>query len=71
MIYQVTANFFFSEEDEAKDFFHDCEVAFPKTSIINPDAENTELSTALLIENHHDESPNGNCDLIKDLGLTT
>lgn len=61
MIYQVNATLFFREEDEAKDFYHDCEKALPKAMTVNPDGENSEASIIELIDNHHDESPNASC----------
>lgn len=61
MIYQVRANLFFDERDEAVDFYHDCEVAFPKGITVNPDGVNAEYSIVELIENHHDENPNEPC----------
>ena len=67
MIYQVRANFFFDIEDEAWDFFHDCEMAWPKTMTVNPNGEDIEPSVAELIENHHDEDPNAPCNLLAKL----
>lgn len=63
MIYQVRANLYFDEHDEAVDFYHDCEVAFPKSIIVNPDSENAEFALIELIENHHDDDPNSPCDI--------
>lgn len=67
MIYQVTANLFFVDPDEAFDFYHDCELALGKASIVNPDSPNTEHSTIQLIMNHHDENPNASCELLGSL----
>ena len=67
MIYQVRANLFFNEEDEARDFLYDCERAFPKSIILNPDSEAVEYSTIEEIENHHDEEPNAPCTLLRSL----
>lgn len=64
MIYQVKANLFFEKEDEARDFFHDCEVAYPKGISVNPDGEDAEFSIVELIENHHDTDPNEPCVLL-------
>lgn len=61
MIYEVTARLFFTEHDEALDFYHDCEIAFLKSQVVNPGAENEEPSIIELIENHHDENPNEPC----------
>lgn len=63
MIYQVTANLFFDTHDEAVDFYHDCEVALPKSTIVNPTSQNAEFSIIQLIHNHHDDDPNQPCDL--------
>lgn len=64
MIFQVRANLFFAEEDEARDFFHDCELAWYRAHNVNPGQENAELSIAELIENHHDDDPNSICSVI-------
>lgn len=63
MIYQVRANLYFDEHDEAADFFHDCQVAHAKSIPVNPNSENAEFATIELIENHHDEEPNAECYL--------
>lgn len=65
MFYQVRANLFFAEEDEALDFYHDCELALLKTGLINPLAENIEFSTIELINNNHDHDPNQPCEVRK------
>lgn len=64
MLYQVRANLYFEEEDEATDFYHDCQLAFAKSTLVNPDSENEEASTIELIQNHHDEDPNGACNSV-------
>ena len=63
MIYEVRATMFFDQEDEALDFFHDCEVALPKSTVVNPGQPNQECSQANLIECHHDNRPPESCDL--------
>lgn len=63
MIYEVTARFYFDEEDEAVDFFHDCELTLPKATIINPGQENEQPSYADLIICRHDTHPPEPCDL--------
>lgn len=63
MIYEVRARLFFTKEDEAKDFYHDCEVAYPKATDINTDTVASEFSIVELIENHHDEAPTSPCDV--------
>lgn len=65
MFYQVKANLFFDEHDEGVDFYHDCELAFAKAIMVNPDAENTEHSTIELILNHHDDNPNEPCEYFR------
>lgn len=67
MIYQVRANLFFDIQDEANDFYHDCQLALLKSTMVNPDSENTEFATIELIENYHDENPNQPCSLLKNL----
>lgn len=65
MIYQVRANLYFNEKDEAKDFYHDCQKALPKAMPVNPDTENAEFNRIELIENHHDDDPNQPCSLLE------
>lgn len=62
MFYQVKANLFFTESDEANDFFHDCQVALPKCSVVNPGDPNQEPSKIELILCHHDDNPNIPCE---------
>lgn len=64
MFYQVRANLLFTDQDEARDFYHDCELALAKSAIINSNSENIELSTIELINNNHDQQPNQPCELI-------
>lgn len=64
MFYQVTANLLFDIEDEAIDFYHDCELALAKTGVINPGAEDVEFSIIKLINNNHDQDPNQSCELV-------
>lgn len=66
MIYQVRANILFTEEDEARDFYHDCELALAKGTSINPAAENREISLIQLINNNHDQNPNQPCSLVDE-----
>lgn len=61
MIYEVRATMFFDEEDEARDFFHDCEIALEKAIVVNPDTPNQQCSTADLILCRHDEHPTQPC----------
>lgn len=64
MFYQVVAIMNFKVEDEAKDFFHDCEVALPKTSIIKPGLPDQETSEAQLNHCNHDLDPPEHCVLV-------
>jgi len=68
MFYEVRATLYFLEQDEAEDFYHDCDMAYLKTMNVNPDTPSTECSIAQLIENHHDESPNAPCVLLSSVG---
>lgn len=63
MIYQVIAVFFFSDPDEAADFFHDCETALPKSIVVNPGQPDQQCSTADLIHCRHDQQPIEPCSL--------
>jgi len=65
MFYRVRADIIFDVEDEARDFYHDCEIALPKGAIINPDQDNMEISQILLEECYHDESPTQPCKIIE------
>jgi len=61
MFYRVKADILFSIEDEANDFYHDCEVALPKGSVIHPDEPNQECSHIELHRCYHDLVPNQPC----------
>ena len=65
MFYQVRANLFFTERDEAWDFYHDCELALKKTGVINPNSQNIEFGTIELIANNHDQDPAKPCAVIQ------
>lgn len=58
MIYQVRVTVFFDIEDEAQDFYHDCELALAKGTSINPSSPNAEFSTIERILSNHDLDPN-------------
>lgn len=62
MIYEVRARLLFTEEDEALDFMHDCDLAMAKATSINTEQDNAEFSVYEEIENHHDENPNAPCN---------
>lgn len=64
MFYRVTADFVFIEEDEAADFFYDCQIAFPKTEVINPGKHNVEISQAIYQKCFHDEEPTIPCEIL-------
>jgi len=63
MIIQVTATMFFDQEDEARDFFHDCLTALPKATVINPGQPDQQCSYADFIGCRHDEHPHEPCTL--------
>lgn len=64
MFYEVRADIFFTEEDEAVDFFHDCQLALPKGTVVNPGQENQQCSAIDYLKCHHDDNPNTPCELI-------
>ncbi len=64
MFFRVTANICFTEPDEARDFYHDCEVALPKGAVINPGQINEEKSRILLHQCFHDLDPSLECQII-------
>ncbi len=63
MIYEVRATMFFDQENEADDFFHDCQVALPKATVVNPGQENQQCSETDLIKCQHDAHPPKSCTL--------
>lgn len=67
MIYQVTATMFFKDRDEASDFFHDCEVALPKATVVKLGQTDQECSRAVWDECHHDEQPPLPCEVILEI----
>ena len=64
MIYEVRATMFFDKVDEATDFLHDCEVALPKATVVNPGQDNQECSVVDYMKCHHNEQPPEPCELI-------
>lgn len=58
MIYQVRANLYFNIEDEAIDFYHDCELAYLKSTVVNPGQLEAEYSSIQRILSNHDLDPN-------------
>jgi len=67
MFFRVRANLPFTNEDEANDFYHDCQVAFPKASIINPGLPNQETRSISLGKCYHDQDPTIPCEVINEL----
>lgn len=67
MIYEVRANLFFKEEDEAIDFFGDCQLALPKSVVVHPDDPNAERPRVELIKCYHDEQPTKPCEVVECL----
>lgn len=67
MIYRVMADFFFPDQDEANDFFHDCEVAIARAITINPDLPDRKESTASIQECHHDEITHLPCTITQEI----
>jgi len=63
MIYEVTATLFFNTEDEAKDFYHDCEIALAKAIVVKPDQPDQQCSVIERIGCRHDLSPPEPCVL--------
>ena len=63
MIYEVRAIMFFDEQDQARDFFHDCEIALEKAVVVNPGQPNQQCSEADFIECRHDDHPPEPCTL--------
>ena len=58
MIYQINATLLFADQDEANDFYHDCELALSKATTINHDQDNAEYSTVEMLLSNHDLEPN-------------
>lgn len=67
MFYRVTADLLFEKEDEARDFFHDCELACPKSIIVHPGQPNEERGHCQLVHCRHDQDPNEPCDIIEEI----
>lgn len=67
MIYQLRTTLFFSTLDAIEDIKDKILDHWPNALAINPDTSNSEYSILELIENHHDDDPNGACTLIYTL----
>jgi len=61
MFYDVHATLHFTDPDEAVDFYHDCQLALPKASVVNPDTDEQECSFIERLDNHHDLHPHQPC----------
>lgn len=67
MFYVVDAHMIFDEEDEANDYFHDCEMACSKTAVINPGLPNEERSHVMLHHCDHDQGEVHSCIPAKEI----
>jgi len=67
MFYRVTADMLFTEKDEATDFFHDCQLACPKSIVINEGQPNQERGNAVLQQCFHDEVPSNPCIVVDSI----
>ncbi len=67
MIYEVRANLFFTSEDEAIDFFGDCQTALGKSVVIHPDEPRAERPQVALLKCYHDEQPTKPCEIMECL----
>lgn len=65
MFYRVQAYLYFTNEDEANDFYHDCETAILKSQTINPGQSNAEHGTITLHVCNHDESQSIPCEILE------
>jgi len=61
MIYQVRANLFFDDKDEAEDFVRDCQLSMAKAVVVHPDEPNQQGCSVELIKCYHDETPSKPC----------
>lgn len=64
MIYEVRAVMFFDSENEARDFFHDCEIALPKATVVKPGQPDQQYSWADRLYCGHDKTPPTPCSLL-------
>lgn len=68
MFYRVFAFLNFKEPDEARDFYHDCQLALYKSNTINPGLINEEKGRIELQLCHHDETPHLSCEITAHQG---
>ncbi len=67
MIYEIMANMFFNSEDEAIDFFGDCQKALGKSVVVHPDEPQAGKPCIQLIKCFHDETPTKPCEVVECL----
>jgi len=67
MFYRVTADLLFTDEDEARDFFHDCQMACPKSMVVHPGEENEERGHCMLVACRHNETPYAPCSVLDEI----
>lgn len=63
MIYRVTAHLAFIDEDEARDFYHDCAIAITKSITLNPGQPNEERGHIYRETCHHDQYTTAPCEI--------
>lgn len=61
MLYELRINVFVENQDTYGDVMDKLNDIKPNMKVIKPGQPNQECSVIDLIENHHDESPNGHC----------
>jgi len=66
MFYRVFAELLFKSQDEANDFYHDCEIALPKSETINPGGQDEKKGLILLCYCYHDEHPGKECVVVQE-----
>ena len=64
MFYEVRARIYYTSEDEARDFYHDCALALIKGTVVNTGEQNEQFAFIELFENYHDSDPNEPCILL-------
>lgn len=64
MIYQLRVNIYVKDLSELDDVIDKLEDLSEKAQVVNPGQENEECSVFEVIKNHHDENPNGACEII-------
>lgn len=64
MFYRVVATLNFNIEDEAQDFYHDCQLALPQSVTINPGKPNYEQGFIQIHTCYHDSDPSKPCQVL-------